>query len=28
MLTWPDNRSRSVGELVRTDEGIVLLTIK
>ncbi|MEO8567356.1 MAG: hypothetical protein ABI541_13300 [Betaproteobacteria bacterium] len=28
MLAWPDNRSRSVGELLRSDEGIVLLRIK
>lgn len=28
LLTWPDNRSRSVGELLRSDEGIVLLRMK
>lgn len=27
-LTWPDNRSRSVSELLRSDEGIVLLRMK
>jgi hypothetical protein len=28
LLTWPDNRSRSADELLRTDEGIVLLRAK